>query len=90
MLLYVDDMLVVGSSIVEINKLKQQLAMIFSVKDLSVAKQILGMKMIKKWNKRELKLSHETYIENMLNRFSMKDAKVVSTPLSNHFKLFPT
>ena len=88
LLLYVDDMIVVGSIIVEINNLKQQLAMKFSMKDLSVAKEILGMKIIKNRKKRELKLSHETYIENMLNSFSMKDAKEVSTHLSNHFKLF--
>ena len=58
------------------------------MKDLIVAKKILGIKIIKNGKKRELKLSHETYIENMLNSFSMKDAKEVSTHLSNHFKLF--
>ena len=88
LLLYVDDMLVAGSSIVEINKPKQQLDMIFSMKDLNVAKQILGTKIIQNMTKIELKLSHETYIQNMLNRFSMKDVKAIITPLSNHFKLF--
>ena len=57
-------MLVRRSSIVEINKLKQQLVVIFSMKDLSVAKKILEIKIIKNMNKRELKLSLETYIEN--------------------------
>ena len=64
--------------------------MIFSMKYLSVAKQILGMKIIKNRKKRELKLSHQTYIENMLNSFSMKDAKEVSTPYQIISNYFPT
>ena len=43
LLLYVDDMLIVGSSIEEINDLKKQLSKQFAMKDLGAAKQILGM-----------------------------------------------
>ena len=42
--LYVDDMLVVGSNMDCIKGLKFQLAHAFAMKDLGVAKQILGMK----------------------------------------------
>jgi ATP-binding cassette subfamily B (MDR/TAP) protein 1 len=38
LLLYVDDMLIAGSSIEEIDKLKQQLSKQFEVKDLGAAK----------------------------------------------------
>lgn len=37
-------------------------------------------------NKR-LWLSQEKYIERVLEKFNMKDAKPMSTPLSTHFKL---
>jgi hypothetical protein len=37
--------------------------------------------------KKELILSQEKYIEKVLEIFSMKDAKAVSTPLAEHFKL---
>ena len=47
LLLYVDDMLIVGSSIEEIDNLKKQLSKQFAMKDLRVAKQILGMIIIK-------------------------------------------
>ena len=47
LLLYVDDMLIAGSSIDEINNLKKQLSKQFAMKDLGVAKQILGMKIIR-------------------------------------------
>ena len=47
LLLYVDDMLITGSSIEEINNLKKQLSKQFTMKDLGVAKQILGMRIIR-------------------------------------------
>ena len=44
LLLYVDDMLIAGSSMREINNLKTRLSAAFEMKDLDPAKQILGMK----------------------------------------------
>jgi len=49
----VDDMLIAGFSIEEIDKLKQQ----FEMKDLGAAKQILGMRIIRDKDKGILKLS---------------------------------
>ena len=43
LVLYVDDMLIVSKSMVEINKLKAQMARAFDMKDLGAAKQILGI-----------------------------------------------
>src|SRR2546425_6812648 len=37
--------------------------------------------------KRKLWLSQEKYIEKVLNRFNMSNAKTVCTPLAGHFKL---
>jgi ATP-binding cassette subfamily B (MDR/TAP) protein 1 len=87
LLLYVDDMLIAGSSIEEIDKLKQQLSKQFEMKDLGAAKQILGMIIIRDKDKGILKLSQIEYVKKVLNRFSMDNAKPVSTPLGNHFKL---
>ena len=44
LLLYVDNMLIAGSSMREINNLKTRLSAAFEMKDLDPAKQILGMK----------------------------------------------
>ena len=57
LLLYVDDMLIVGFSIEEIDKLKQQLSKQFEMKDLGAAKQILGLRIIRDKDKGILKLS---------------------------------
>ena len=43
-LLYVDDMLVARPNMQDINVLKRKLAKSFAMKDLDVAKQILGMR----------------------------------------------
>ena len=44
LLFYVDDMLIAGSSMREINNMKTRLSATFEMKDLGPAKQILGMK----------------------------------------------
>ena len=44
LLLYVDDMLVAGSNMQDINVLKRKLAKSFEMKDLGATKQILGMR----------------------------------------------
>lgn len=44
LLLYVDDMLIVGHDSMKIEKLKKELGKSFAMKDLGPVKQILGMK----------------------------------------------
>ena len=44
LLLYVDDMLIVGKDKAQINRLKSDLSKSFAMKDLGATKQILGMR----------------------------------------------
>ena len=87
LLLYVDDMLVAGSNMLEINNLKKQLSKEFEMKDFGAANQILGMRISRDRKNRTLKVSQAEYVEKVLNRFNMQGAKPVSTPLASHFKL---
>ncbi|GKB29090.1 retrovirus-related pol polyprotein from transposon TNT 1-94 [Tanacetum coccineum] len=87
LLLYVDDMLVAGSDMAEIKKLKRQLSQEFEMKDLGSAKQILGMSIIRDKTKGTLRLSQEKYIGKVLEKFNMKDAEARCQPLGDHFKL---
>ena len=80
LLLYVDDMLIVGQDASMIGDLKKDLFKAFDMKDLGPTRQILGME-IACW------LSQEKYVEWILERFNMKHAKPVGTPLGGHFKL---
>ena len=61
-LLYVDDRLVARSNMQEINMLKGKLANSFAMKDLVVAKQILGMRITIDMKNRKLILSRSEYI----------------------------
>ncbi|KAE8703438.1 cytochrome P450 71A9-like [Hibiscus syriacus] len=87
LLLYVDDMLVAGSDMQEIINLKQKLSKQFAMKDLGTAKQILGMRIKRDTKSGTLMLSQAEYINKVLSRFNMQDAKPVSTPLGVHFRL---
>jgi hypothetical protein len=87
LLLYVDDMLIATKSILEVNKLKVLLSREFDMKDLGVAKKILGMEIRRNRDAKRLWLSQAGYVKKVLERFSMENAKLVSTPLANHFRL---
>uniref|UniRef100_A0A2N9ECD3 thiamine diphosphokinase n=1 Tax=Fagus sylvatica TaxID=28930 RepID=A0A2N9ECD3_FAGSY len=76
-----------GSSIEEINNLKKQLSKQFAMKDLGLAKQILGMRIIRDKANGTLKLLQTEYVKKILSRFSMDEAKPISTPLASHFRL---
>ncbi|CAH9124278.1 unnamed protein product [Cuscuta epithymum] len=87
LLLYVDDMLVAGANMQEINKLKKKLSEEFEMKDLGEARQILGMSIVRDKMEGTLKLSQQKYIQKVLEKFRMTDAKPRSTPLGSQLKL---
>lgn len=87
LLLYVDDMLIAGADMREINKLKRQMSLDFEMKDLGPSKQILGMSIIRDRSEGTLRLSQEKYIGKVLSKFNLQDAKIRSTPLGAHFNL---
>uniref|UniRef100_A0A2N9HA88 CCHC-type domain-containing protein n=1 Tax=Fagus sylvatica TaxID=28930 RepID=A0A2N9HA88_FAGSY len=68
-------------------RLKSLLHKEFEMKDLGAAKKILGMEIRRDRGARKLWLSQKNYIRKVLEKFSMLDAKPVSTPLANHFRL---
>ena len=51
LLLYVDDMLIVGRDQAKIRMLKKALSQLFAMKDIGPARQILGMHIIWDWSK---------------------------------------
>jgi hypothetical protein len=71
LLLHAYDMLVAGSNMQDINVLKNKLDNSFAIKDLGVAKKILGMRITRDKKNHKLKLSQGEYIEKVLERFRM-------------------
>jgi hypothetical protein len=80
LLLCVDDMLIVGNSRKRIALLKKVLGKSFSMKDPGPARISRDRANKKLW------LSQEAYIEKVLERFNMQNAKLDS-PLAGHHKL---
>ncbi|KAL2623059.1 hypothetical protein R1flu_003264 [Riccia fluitans] len=79
-------MLIVAKDKSEVEKLKAQLSVEFSMKDLGLAKNILGMEIHKDVKGGRLWLTQEKYARKVFERFNMLDAKLVGTHLVNHFK----
>ncbi|KAL6321033.1 hypothetical protein AAG906_012015 [Vitis piasezkii] len=77
LLLYVDDMLIVVKSMVEVNKLKSLLSKEFDMKDLGATKKIIGMEIHRDRALGRLWLSQHNYVKRMLERFNMDNAKPV-------------
>jgi hypothetical protein len=76
--LYVDDILIFGTSLDVINEVNIFLCQSFDMKDMGEADVILNTKLIKGEN--EITLTQSHYVEKVLSRFWYKDSKPSSTP----------
>jgi hypothetical protein len=85
LLLYANNMFIAAKSIVEVNKLQVLLSREFDMKELGITKKILRMEICKDKDAKRLWLSQAGYVEKVLERFIMENAKLVSIPLANHF-----
>ena len=81
LVLYVDDMLLVGNDKEIIHDLKTQLSSKFDMKDLGAANYILGMEIKRDRAKRKLWLNQRKYVETILQRFNMQNSKPVKVPI---------
>lgn len=84
-LIYVDDILIFTRNPELSKQLKQGLTSKFKVRDLGNLKYCLGIEV--KREKDKISLSQRGYILDILNRFGMKEAKPISTPMSLGTKL---
>ena len=87
LLLYVDDMLIASESVKAVKGLKKALLKEFEMKNLGLAKKILGMEICRDKNKGLLHLSQGGYIQKVLERSGMEKSKSVETPLPSHISL---
>ena len=78
--LYVDDLFMVGMKLANIEVVKQGLGKEFKMKDLGVARFLLGIE-IRRQENGDIFLVQEKYARDVISRFNMKGCKPVSTPL---------
>ncbi|XP_073061796.1 uncharacterized protein [Primulina eburnea] len=81
LLLYVDDMLIVGKDASEIKGLKKQLSKIFSMKDLGPAKRIIGMEIHRDRYAKKTWLLQEKYIEKVKIEHQRPAGTLLSLPI---------
>ena len=75
LVLYVDDILLVGNDVETLSNVKKWLAEQFQMKDLGEASYILRIQIIRDHKNKLLALSQASYIDKVLARFSMQDSK---------------
>ena len=82
MVLYVDDILLVSSDIGFLQETKRFLTNNFKMKDLGEASFMLHIKILRDRSQDILRLSQESYVDKVLDRFGMKDSKPGDTPIA--------
>ncbi|KAK8600566.1 hypothetical protein V6N12_050419 [Hibiscus sabdariffa] len=87
LVLYVDDILIIGNDIPTLQSIKTWLSSCFSMKDLEEAAYILGVKIYRDRSRRLLGLSQSTYIDKVLKRFSMEESKRGFLPMRHGISL---
>ena len=75
LVLYVDDILLIGNDVGMLSTVKVWLANTFDMKDVGEANYILGMKLFRDRKQRIMGLSQAAYVEKVLSRFSMDNSK---------------
>ncbi|KAK8988379.1 hypothetical protein V6N11_061137 [Hibiscus sabdariffa] len=87
LILYVDDILIIGNDVPTLQSIKTWLSSCFSMKDLGEAAYILGVKIYTDRSRRLLGLRQSTYIDKMLKRFSMEEPKGGFLPMRHSIYL---
>ena len=89
LILYVDDILLIGNDIEFLESIKGYLNKSFSMKDLGEAAYILGIKIYRDRSRRLIGLSQSTYLDNFL-KFKMDQSKKGFLPVLQGVKLSQT
>ena len=90
LVLYVDDILLIGNDIPALQNVKYWLGSFFSMKDLGEAIYVLNIKIYTDISIRMIDLSHSTYIDKVLNRFSMQNSKRGFLPMCHGISISKT
>lgn len=83
LLLYVDDLLLIGNSALRISQIKQALSRKYEMKDLGALQRYLGVEFTR--TEHSMQLNQSKYISDLLTEQNMLDCKHASTPLPEGF-----
>lgn len=84
--IYVDDFMIFSNDMKMKTNFKRYLNQTFKMKDMGAAQHCLGIKIDRNRDKGFLYLSQTQYIQDILEKFHMKDCKPISTPMDLNYK----
>ena len=80
LILYVDDILIIGNDLGMMQGVKAYLCKNFSMKDLGEASYILGIKLYRDKERRLIGLSQSSYVDKILERYNFSNYKITNIP----------
>ncbi|GJW72537.1 retrotransposon protein, putative, ty1-copia subclass [Tanacetum coccineum] len=87
LILYVDDILIMGNNIPMLQDVKSYIGRCFAMKDLGEAAYILGIKIYRDRSRRLIGFCQSAYIEKILKRYHMENSKRRSIPMQEKLRL---
>nr|GEV98689.1 retrotransposon protein, putative, Ty1-copia subclass [Tanacetum cinerariifolium] len=81
LILYVDDILILGNNISRLKEVKDYLGKCFSMKDLREAAYILGIKIYRDRSRRLIGLNQSAYIDKSLKKYNIHNSKKGYLPM---------
>jgi hypothetical protein len=85
-IIYVDDLILASKKLEKLNEVKKNMKSEFKMKDLGPINNILVIH-IQRNGTGKIHLSQERYVEELIAKFNMQDAKIASTPIDPCTKL---
>ena len=86
---YVDDIILAGKTVRQLEEIKRDLSQEFDIKDLGKLGYFLGMKVVQNEESQSIWIRQSAYAKNLLRKHGMQDSKPNGTPTDVNFKLQP-
>nr|GEV51365.1 hypothetical protein [Tanacetum cinerariifolium] len=90
LILYVDDIIIMGNHILSLQSVKDYLEKCFAMKDLKEATLILGIKIYRDGLKRLIGIGQNAYMDKILKRYKMDNSKRGHIPMQERIDLNKT
>ncbi|GJR03262.1 retrotransposon protein, putative, ty1-copia subclass [Tanacetum coccineum] len=90
LILYVDDIIIMGNHIPSLQSVKAYLGKYFAMKDLGEAEFILGIKIYKDRSRRLIRLCQSAYMDKILKRYRMDNSERGYIPMQEKLDLNKT
>ncbi|GKD78372.1 retrotransposon protein, putative, ty1-copia subclass, partial [Tanacetum coccineum] len=87
LILYVDDIIIMGNHIPSLHSVKTYLGKCFAMKDLGDASFILGIKIYQDRSERLIRLSQSAYMDKILKRYRLDNSKRGYIPIQERFDM---